>query len=101
MNNGEVYAQKSVLQFSDVTVDESTGSITMRAIFPNPEKQLLPDMFVRAVLEEGVKNALLVPQQGVSRTSRGEVQVMIVIAKRLNFDYKIYVFLQYKFTDIE
>lgn len=79
MNNGEVYAQKGVLQFSDVTVDESTGSITMRAIFPNPEKQLLPGMFVRAVLEEGVKkNAILVPQQGVSRTPRGEAQVMIV-----------------------
>ena len=55
MNNGDIYTEKGVLQFSDVTVDESTGSITMRAIFPNPDKKLLPGMFVRTILEEGVK----------------------------------------------
>ncbi|MFV9996424.1 MAG: efflux RND transporter periplasmic adaptor subunit [Arsenophonus endosymbiont of Dermacentor nuttalli] len=81
MNNGDIYTEKGVLQFSDVTVDESTGSITMRAIFPNPDKKLLPGMFVRTILEEGVKkNAILVPQQGVNRTPRGEAQVMIVNA---------------------
>ncbi|HGJ5875774.1 MAG TPA: efflux RND transporter periplasmic adaptor subunit [Arsenophonus sp.] len=81
MNNGDIYTEKGVLQFSDVTVDESTGSITMRAIFPNPDNKLLPGMFVRTILEEGVKkNAILVPQQSVNRTPHGEAQVMIVNA---------------------
>ncbi len=79
INNGQEYAQKGALEFSDVTVDETTGSITMRAIFPNPNKELMPGMFVRAILEDGVKqDALLVPQQGVTRTSQGDTQVMIV-----------------------
>ena len=79
MENGQSYALKGSLQFSDVTVDESTGSITLRAIFPNPDHVLLPGMFVRARIDEGVQpNALLVPQQGVTRTPRGEATVMIV-----------------------
>ena len=51
---GRDYDQKGTLKFSDVTVDPSTGSVTLRTLFPNPEQLLLPGMFVRAVLEEGV-----------------------------------------------
>ncbi|HBO22529.1 efflux RND transporter periplasmic adaptor subunit [Providencia sp.] len=81
-NNGKEYAQKGTLEFSDVTVDETTGSITMRAVFPNPNKELLPGMFVRAILEDGViEKAILVPQQGVSRTAQGTSQVMVVGAE--------------------
>lgn len=79
MENGQPYPQKGTLQFSDVSVDESTGSITLRAIFPNPQHQLLPGMFVRARIDEGTQpNAILVPQQGVTRTPRGDATVMIV-----------------------
>lgn len=79
MENGQVYPIKGTLQFSDVTVDESTGSITLRAVFPNPQHSLLPGMFVRARIDEGVQpNAILVPQQGVTRTPRGDAMVMVV-----------------------
>ncbi|MDT7449283.1 efflux RND transporter periplasmic adaptor subunit [Citrobacter koseri] len=77
--NGQAYPLKGTLQFSDVTVDESTGSITLRAVFPNPQHTLLPGMFVRARIDEGIQpNAILVPQQGVTRTPRGDAMVMIV-----------------------
>ena len=79
MENGQSYPLKGSLQFSDVTVDESTGSITLRAVFPNPQHTLLPGMFVRARIDEGVQpNAILVPQQGVTRTPRGDATVMVV-----------------------
>jgi multidrug efflux system membrane fusion protein len=79
MENGQPYPLKGSLQFSDVTVDESTGSITLRAIFPNPQHSLLPGMFVRARIDEGVDpQAILVPQQGVTRTPRGDATVMLV-----------------------
>jgi multidrug efflux system membrane fusion protein len=82
MENGQPYSLKGTLQFSDVTVDESTGSITLRAIFPNPQHSLLPGMFVRARIDEGVQpNAILVPQQGVTRTPRGDATVLVVNAK--------------------
>ncbi len=82
MENGDTYPLKGQLQFSDVTVDESTGSITLRAIFPNPQHLLLPGMFVRARIHEGVQpDAILVPQQGVTRTPRGEAMVMVVNEK--------------------
>ncbi|HKS34120.1 MAG TPA: multidrug efflux RND transporter periplasmic adaptor subunit AcrA [Enterobacteriaceae bacterium] len=78
-NDGSKYPQTGTLEFSDVTVDQTTGSITLRAVFPNPDNTLLPGMFVRAKLEEGVNpNAMLVPQQGVSRTPRGDATVMLV-----------------------
>ncbi|KMV36225.1 multidrug efflux RND transporter periplasmic adaptor subunit AcrA [Franconibacter pulveris 1160] len=77
--DGQKFPQQGTLEFSDVTVDQTTGSITLRAIFPNPDRTLLPGMFVRARLEEGVNpNAILVPQQGVARTPRGEATVMVV-----------------------
>lgn len=79
MENGQPYSLKGTLQFSDVTVDESTGSITLRAIFPNPKHLLLPGMFVRARIDEGVQpDAILVPQQGVTRTPRGDATVLVV-----------------------
>ena len=78
-NDGMKYPQSGTLEFSDVTVDQTTGSITLRAIFPNKDMTLLPGLFVRAKLEEGTNpNALLVPQQGVTRTPRGEATAMVV-----------------------
>ncbi|XTZ37419.1 multidrug efflux RND transporter periplasmic adaptor subunit AcrA [Salmonella enterica] len=78
-NDGIKFPQTGTLEFSGVTVDQTTGSITLRAVFPNPDHTLLPGMFVRAKLEEGVNpNALLVPQQGVTRTPRGDATVMVV-----------------------
>jgi membrane fusion protein (multidrug efflux system) len=79
MQNGSAYTQTGTLEFSDVTVDETTGSITLRAIFPNPDHRLLPGMFVRARLDEGTNpTALLVPQQGVTRTPTGQATAMVV-----------------------
>ncbi|MDN7639278.1 efflux RND transporter periplasmic adaptor subunit, partial [Burkholderia cepacia] len=68
-------------QFSDVTVDQTTGSVTIRAVFPNPGKVLLPGMFVRARIEEGVnENAFLVPQIGVTHDQKGQAIAMVVNA---------------------
>lgn len=79
LENGAEYAQEGTLEFSDITVDETTGSITIRALFPNPNDTLLPGMFVRARLDEGVRSdALLVPQQGVTRNPRGEATALVV-----------------------
>ncbi|MEZ7276109.1 efflux RND transporter periplasmic adaptor subunit [Pseudoalteromonas sp. 68 DY56-GL68] len=79
MEDGTTYAHKGTLKFSEVTVDPSTGSVTLRAEFPNPEKLLLPGMYVRAVVVEGVKNdAILAPQRGVSRNTKGEPTAMVV-----------------------
>ncbi|AFJ47931.1 efflux RND transporter periplasmic adaptor subunit [Shimwellia blattae] len=76
---GVTFPQTGSLEFSDVTVDQTTGSITLRAIFPNPDHTLLPGMFLRARLEEGVRSdALLVPQQGVTRTPRGDASALVV-----------------------
>jgi membrane fusion protein (multidrug efflux system) len=78
-DDGTEYSQPGKLLFSEVTVDQGTGSVTMRAVFPNPQHQLLPGMFVHARLVEGVsEQALLVPQQGVSRNQRGEPTALVV-----------------------
>ncbi|EDW8536070.1 multidrug efflux RND transporter periplasmic adaptor subunit AcrA [Salmonella enterica subsp. enterica] len=78
-SDGIKFPQSGTLEFSDVTVNQTTGSITLRAIFPNPDHTLLPGMFVRARLQEGTKpTALLVPQQGVTRTPRGDATVLVV-----------------------
>ncbi|ECD2450572.1 multidrug efflux RND transporter periplasmic adaptor subunit AcrA [Salmonella enterica subsp. enterica serovar Typhimurium] len=78
-SDGIKFPQSGTLEFSDVTVDQTTGSITLRAIFPNPDHTLLPGMFVRARLQEGTKpTTLLVPQQGVTRTPRGDATVLVV-----------------------
>jgi len=79
LEDGSAYALSGTLKFSDVTVDQSTGSITLRAIFPNPKQILLPGMFVRAILEEGVnEQAILVPQRGVTRSPDGNAMVLVV-----------------------
>jgi len=79
LEDGTVYPHEGTLQFRDVSVDPTTGSVILRMIFPNPEGVLLPRMFVRAVIKEGVKeDAILVPQQAVARTPRGEPYVMVV-----------------------
>ncbi len=79
LEDGTAYPQAGRLQFSEATVDESTGAVTLRAVFPNPKHDLLPGMYVRAVLEEGtVQDALLVPQQGVTRDPKGNATALVV-----------------------
>ena len=79
LEDGSRYAHEGTLEFSEVAVDESTGSVTLRAVFPNPDHLLLPGMFVHAELLSGVKeNAILAPQQGVTRNQRGEPTAMVV-----------------------
>lgn len=79
LEDGREYPLAGALQFADVTVDPSTGSIALRALFPNPKKELMPGMFVRARLEEGVNpEALLVPQQAVSRDQKGLPFALVV-----------------------
>jgi membrane fusion protein (multidrug efflux system) len=82
LEDGTRYPQEGTFQFRDVTVDPSTGSVILRAIFPNPEGFLLPNMFVRAVMKEGVdETALLIPQQAVSRDPKGNPVALIVDAE--------------------
>lgn len=79
LENGQPYEHEGVLKFSEVIVDESTSSVTLRAEFPNPEARLLPGMFVRAVVREGKRpGAILVPQQAVIRDTRGVPMVWVV-----------------------
>jgi membrane fusion protein (multidrug efflux system) len=79
LEDGREYAERGKLQFSEVSVDPRTGSVLLRAIFPNPRRELLPGMFVRARLTQGQRDdALLVPQRGVSRNQRGEATVLVV-----------------------
>ncbi|EEE00081.1 hemolysin D [Burkholderia multivorans] len=81
MEDGTPYPHDGVLQFSGITVDQTTGSVTLRIVFPNPDGELLPGMFVRAQLDEGVDaNALLVPQLAVTRASDGSASVWVVDA---------------------
>lgn len=79
LEDGRTYSEKGKLQFTDVTVDQSTGSVTVRAIFKNADKVLLPGMFVRAKIEEGVNdNALVVPQVGVTHDQKGQPTALVV-----------------------
>lgn len=79
LEDGSPYSETGKLQFSDVTVDQSTGSITLRAVFPNPRRDLLAGMYVRAVLEEGGEDqAILVPQRGVTRDTKGNPTALVV-----------------------
>lgn len=79
LEDGTPYPLLGTLKFSEVTVDQSTGSVTLRTLFPNPEQLLLPGMFVRTILEEGVsEEAILVPQRGVTRNPAGNAMVMVV-----------------------
>lgn len=79
LEDGSAYAHEGSLQFAEVTVDPGTGSVLLRAEFPNPDRVLLPGMFVRARLSQGSSaEALLVPQAAVSRNARGEATVMLL-----------------------
>jgi len=79
LEDGTLYSERGRLKVSEVSVDPSTGSVLLRAVFPNPRRELLPGMFVRAQLTRGTRSAaLLVPQRGVSRNSKGEATVMVV-----------------------
>lgn len=79
LEDGSEYPHAGEVQFSEVIVDQGTGSVTLRAIFPNPDQMLLPGMFVRARVEEGITDqALLVPQRAVLRTPRGEPMAFVV-----------------------
>ncbi|QEY72050.1 efflux RND transporter periplasmic adaptor subunit [Pseudomonas denitrificans (nom. rej.)] len=79
LEDGSHYPRPGVLKFSEVTVDPSTGAVTLRAVFPNPDGVLLPGMFVHGSLAEGMRRqALLVPQQGISRDLKGEATAWVV-----------------------
>jgi len=81
LEDGTPYPLEGTLQFQDVTVDPTTGSVILRIVVPNPQGVLLPGMFVRALVKEGVNNqAILVPQEAVSRDPRGNPLAMIVDA---------------------
>jgi membrane fusion protein (multidrug efflux system) len=79
LEDGTPYPLEGVLKFRDITVDPATGSFTLRIVVPNPNHLLLPGMFVRAEVQEGImEKALLAPQQGVSRTPKGEAVALVV-----------------------
>lgn len=79
LEDKSLYPLEGTLQFSDVTVDPTTGSVTLRALFPNPDGALLPGMFVQAVIKEGAsEQAILVPQQGVARDPKGNPYALVV-----------------------
>ncbi|QVM97749.1 efflux RND transporter periplasmic adaptor subunit [Pseudomonas sp. B21-012] len=79
LEDGSTYAKEGRLEFSEVSVDQTTGSVTLRAVFPNPEHNLLPGMFVHARLAAGVNSAaILAPQQGVTRDLKGQPTALIV-----------------------
>jgi len=79
LEDGTTYEFPGMLQFSEVTVDQGTGSVTLRALFPNSQGLLLPGMFVRATIEEGVREAaILAPQQGITHAPDGTATALIV-----------------------
>jgi membrane fusion protein (multidrug efflux system) len=81
LENGSTYAYAGVLKFAESVVDQSTGAFAMRAQFPNPDRLLLPGMYVRAIVEEGVaQNSFLAPQRAVTRNAKGEATAMFVNA---------------------
>lgn len=82
LEDGSEYEHEGRLEFSEVSVDSSTGSVTLRAVFPNPDRLLLPGMFVHAQLVAGARSdAILAPQQGVTRNPRGQAVAMLVNAE--------------------
>ncbi len=96
LEDGTTYSLEGTLQFRDVTVDPTTGSVVLRVVFPNPEGVLLPGMFVKAVVKEGVnERAIVVPQQSVARDPKGNPIALVVDAeskiqqRRLSLDRTI------------
>lgn len=81
LEDGALYPHEGLLQFTDVSVDRSTGAVTLRALFPNPEQELFPNMYVRAELAEGVDEAaILVPQRSIQRDAKGNATAYVVTA---------------------
>lgn len=79
LEDGTPYAHAGKLELTEVAVDEATGSVTLRAVFPNPEHELLPGMYVHATVDNGVDpKAILAPQQGITRNAKGEATVLVV-----------------------
>lgn len=79
LEDGTIYGHSGKLQFAEVSVDENTGSVILRAEFPNPDGLLLPGMYVRAVLNTGTDpQAILVPQKAISRNAKGQAVAMVV-----------------------
>jgi membrane fusion protein (multidrug efflux system) len=79
LEDGSAHPQKGELQFTDASVDPTTGSVSLRVLVPNPKRDLLPGMFVRARLEEGTRaQAIVVPQRGVTRDANGKATALVV-----------------------
>lgn len=79
LENGKPYRHTGTLEFSDPAVDETTGSVTLRTVFPNPEGEILPGMYVTALLDEGSQqNVLMVPQQGITHNEQGKATALIL-----------------------
>lgn len=79
LEDGSTYDHPGKLELTEVSVDEATGTVTLRAIFPNPQHELLPGMYVRASVSNGVKNdAILAPQQGITRDAKGGATALVV-----------------------
>jgi len=79
LEDGSEYDQPGLLEFSDVTVDQTTGAIILRAVVANPERELLPGMFVRTRIVSGLKaNGILVPAASISRNNKGQATVLVV-----------------------
>jgi membrane fusion protein, multidrug efflux system len=82
LEDGTPYSLEGTLQFRDITVDQTTGSVMLRVVVPNPKDLLLPGMFVRTVVQEGVNTqAILIPQQAVARDPKGNPVILIVAAE--------------------
>jgi membrane fusion protein (multidrug efflux system) len=82
LENGTSYGHEGRLQFADVTVDPTTGEFLLRAIVPNPDHILMPGMYVRAIISEGVMpKGLLAPQQGIARDPKGNATALVVDAE--------------------
>jgi len=82
LTDGRTYGEKGKLQFADITVDPTTGDFLLRAIVPNPNGELLPGMYVRALLDEGVlSKGVLAPQQGIARDVKGNATALVVNAQ--------------------
>lgn len=82
LEDGSLYKQSGLLQFQEIAVDESTGSVTLRATFPNPDGVLLPGMYVRALMDEAINSAaILVPQQAIQRDPKGNATSLVVNAE--------------------
>jgi len=82
LDDGSAYSEEGAIQFSDITVDPTSNSITLRALFPNPKTELFPGLFVRARIAEGTAPAaILAPQPGVGRNQRGDATALVVGAE--------------------